>query len=158
MRGDLGNPALPYQHISSKARCAGAIDHGALLHGVVHGVCPLSLATMQHIALELSCGANVQGLNNAGIDGGNDVHASVQVCLRNTGGPCVRKASLYSRLTVTYESNRQSNKYLLALAQIGYRMRIPIKLAEIRALTHGFLLGCPSRHQGCAAPEGLVTA
>ena len=37
-------------------------------------------------------------------------------------------------------------------------MRIPIKLAEIRALTHGFLLRCPSRPQGCAAPEALVTA
>jgi hypothetical protein len=27
-------------------------------------------------------------------------------------------------------------------------MRIPIKLAEIRALTHGFLLGSP-RREGC---------
>jgi hypothetical protein len=113
---------------------------------------------MQRIALELSCGTNVQGLNNAGIDGGNDVHASVQVCLRNTGCPCVRKASLYSRLTVAYKGNGQSNKDLLALAQVSYRMRIPIKLAEIRALTHGFLLGSPSQRQGRAAPEGLVTA
>jgi hypothetical protein len=113
---------------------------------------------MQRIALELSCGAKVQGLNDAGIDCRNDIHASVQVCLRDTGFPCVRKASLYSRLTVTHEGNCQPNKYLLALAQVGYRMRIPIKLAKICALTHDFLLGSPSWREGCAAREGLVTA
>jgi hypothetical protein len=59
MWGDLGNLALPYQHISSTARRAGAVDYGAMLHGIVHGVCPSSLLTMQRIALELSCGANV---------------------------------------------------------------------------------------------------
>jgi len=96
---------------------------------------------MQRITLELRCGANVQRLNNAGIDYRNDIHGSVQFCLRDTGFPCVRKASLYSRLTVTYEGHRQPNKYLLALTQVGHRMRIPIKLAEIRALTHCFLLG-----------------
>jgi hypothetical protein len=98
---------------------------------------------MQRIALELSCGANVQRLNNAGIDCRNDVHGSVQIFLRDTGFPRVRKASLYSRLTVTHEGHCQPNKYLLTLAQVGYRMRIPIKLAEIRALTHGFLLDSP---------------
>jgi hypothetical protein len=61
---------------------------------------------MQRITLELSCGANVQRLNNAGIDCRNDVHGSVQLCLRDTGFPCVRKASLHSRLTVTYEGHR----------------------------------------------------
>jgi len=96
---------------------------------------------MQRITLELRCGANVQRLNNAGIDYRNDIHGSVQFCLRDTGFPCVRKASFYSRLTVTYEGHRQPNKYLLALTQVGHRMRIPIKLAEIRALTHCFLLG-----------------
>ena len=113
---------------------------------------------MQRIAFELSCGANVQRLNNAGIDCGNDVHASVQVCLSDTGFPCVRKASLHSRLTVTHEGHRQPNKYLLALTQVGHCMCIPIKLAEIRALTHGFLLGSPPLREGCDAREGLVTA
>jgi hypothetical protein len=37
-------------------------------------------------------------------------------------------------------------------------MCIPIKLAEIRALTHGFLLGSPPLREGCEAREGLVTA
>ena len=104
---------------------------------------------MQCITLELSCGANVQRLKNAGIDCRNDVHGSVQICLRDTGFPCVRKASLYSRLTVTYEGNRQPNKYLLALTQVGHRMRIPVKLAEIRALAHYFLLGSPPVREGC---------
>jgi hypothetical protein len=113
---------------------------------------------MQCIALELSCGAHVQRLNNAGIDCRNDVHGSIQICLRNTGFPCVRKASLYSRLTITYEGNRQPDKYLLALAQVGHRMRIPIKLAEIRALTHDFLLGSPPLREGGDAREELVTA
>jgi hypothetical protein len=112
---------------------------------------------MERIALELSCGANVQRLNNAGIDCRDDVHSSVQICLRDTGFPCVRKAPLHSRLTITYESNRQPNKYLLALAQVGHRMRIPIKLAEIRALTHGFLLGSPSLREGCDVTEAFVT-
>jgi len=103
---------------------------------------------VQRIALELSCGANVQRLNNAGIDCRNDIHSSVEICLRDTGFPCVRKASLYSRLTISYEGNRQPNKYLLALAQVGYRMRIPIELAKIRALTHGFLLGSPPLREG----------
>jgi hypothetical protein len=98
---------------------------------------------MQRITLELGGGANVQRLNNAGIDCRNNIHSSVQSCLRDTSFPCVRKAPLHSRLTVTYEGNRQSNKYLLALAQVGHRMRILIKLAEIRAFTHGFLLGFP---------------
>ena len=113
---------------------------------------------MQRITFELSCGADVQRLNNTGIDCRNDVHGSVQICLRDTGFPCVRKAPLHSRLTITYESNRQPNKYLLALAQAGHCMRIPIKLAEIRALTHGFLLGSPSLREGCDAAEVLVTA
>jgi hypothetical protein len=119
---------------------------------------PVSLLTRQRITLELSCGTNVQRLNNAGIDCRNDVHGSVQICLRDTGFPCVRKASLYSRLTVTYEGNRQPNKYLLTLTQVGHRMRIPIKLAEIRALTHCFLLGSPPLRQGCDAREVLITA
>ena len=113
---------------------------------------------MQRITLELSCGANVQRLNNAGIDCRNDIHGSVQLCLRDTGLPCVRKASLYSRLTVTYEGHRQPNKYLLALTQVGHRMRIPIKLAEIRALTHCFLLTFSPLREGCDAREVLVTA
>ena len=104
---------------------------------------------MQRITLELSCSANVQRLNNASIDCRNDIYGSVQLCLRDTGFPCVRKASLYSRLTVTYEGHRQPNKYLLALTQVGYRMRIPIKLAEIRALTHCFLLGSPPLRERC---------
>jgi hypothetical protein len=37
-------------------------------------------------------------------------------------------------------------------------MRIPIKLAEIRALTHSFLLGSPPLREGCEARERLVTA
>jgi hypothetical protein len=95
--------------------------------------------------------------NNAGIDCRNDIHSSVEICLRDTGFPCVRKASLYSRLTISYEGNRQPNKYLLALAQVGYRMRIPIELAKIRALTHGFLLGSPPLREGGDAREVLVT-
>jgi hypothetical protein len=98
---------------------------------------------MQCLALELGSGANVQRLNNAGINCRNDVHSSVQIFLRDTGLPCVRKAPLHSRLTVPHEGHRQADQYLLALAQVGYRMRIPIKLAEIRALTHGFLLDSP---------------
>ena len=112
---------------------------------------------MQRSALELGGGANAQRLYNAGIDCRNNVHGSVQICLRDTGFPCVRKAPLHSRLTVTYEGNRQPNKYLLALAQIGHRMRISIKLAEIRALTHGFLLGFHPLREGCDAREELVT-
>jgi hypothetical protein len=73
---------------------------------------------MQRIALELSCSTNVERLNNAGIDCGNDVYGSVQVCLSNTGFPCVRKASLDSRLTVTDEGNCQPNQNLLAFAQV----------------------------------------
>jgi len=134
--GNLGKLAIPYQHISSKPRRACAVDHGAMLNGIVHGAFPSSLLTTQCIALELSRGAKVQRLNNAGIDCCNDVHGSVQICFRDTSLPCIRKASLYSRLTITYEGNRQSNKYLLALAQVSHRMRISIKLAEIRALTH----------------------
>ena len=128
------------------------------LNGIIRGAFPSSLVTLQRITLELSCGANVQGLNNAGIDCSNDVHASVQVCLGDTGFPCVRKASLHSRLTVPYKGNRQPHKYLLALTQVGHCMCIPIKLAEIRALTHGFLLGSPPLCEGCEAREGLVTA
>jgi hypothetical protein len=114
--------------------------------------------TLQRLTLELGGGANVQRLYNAGIDCRNNIHGSVQICLRDTGFPCVRKAPLHSRLTVTYEGNRQPNKYLLALAQVGHRMCIPIKLAEIRALTHGFLLGFPLLREGCDAREELVTA
>jgi hypothetical protein len=75
--GDLDNLAIPYQYISSKARRACAVDHGFILNGIVHGVFPFSLLTMQRLALELSCGANVQRLNNAGIDCRNDVHGGV---------------------------------------------------------------------------------
>jgi hypothetical protein len=93
---------------------------------------------VQCLTLELGCGANVQRLYNARIDCRNDVHGSVQICLGDPGFPRVRKASFHSWLTVTYEGNCQSHKYLLALAQVGYRMCIPVKLAEIRALIHGF--------------------
>ena len=113
---------------------------------------------MQRLTLELGGGANVQRLNNAGIDCRNNVHGSVKICLRDTGFPCVRKAPLHSRLTVTDEGNRQPNKYLLALGQVGHRMRIPIKLTKIRALTHGCLLGSPSLQEGCDARGVLVTA
>jgi hypothetical protein len=75
--GDLGNPAIPYQHIRSKTRRACAVNHAAMLNGIVHGAFPLSPLTTQRIALELGGGANVQRLNNARIDCGNDVHSSV---------------------------------------------------------------------------------
>jgi hypothetical protein len=98
---------------------------------------------VQRLALELGCGTHVQRLYNARIDCRNDVHSSGQIRLSNTGFPRVRKASLHSRLTVTDEGNCQSYKDLLALAQIGRCMCIPVKLAEIRALTHGFSLALP---------------
>ena len=108
---------------------------------------------MQRVTLELGGGANVQRLYNARIDCRNDIYGSVQVCFRDPGFPCIRKAPLHSRLTVADKSHRQPNKYLLALAQVRYSMRIPIKLAEIRALTHGSLLDSPSRRQGRDARE-----
>src|SRR4029450_2474803 len=123
--GDLSNPAITAQHISSEARRACAVDHGARLNIMVNIELSSSLLTMQRIALELGGGANVQRLNNAGIDCRNNIHGSVQICLRDTSFPCVRKAPLHSRLTVTYEGNRQPNKHLLALAQVGDGRRIP---------------------------------
>ena len=75
--GDLGDPAIPYQHIRSKTRRACAVNHGATLNGIVHGAFPFSPLPMQGIALELGGGTNVQRLNNARIDCGNDVHSRV---------------------------------------------------------------------------------
>jgi len=75
--GNLGNPAIPYQHIRNKTRRACAVNHGAMLHGIVHGAFPLSPLTTQRIALELGGGANVQRLNNARVDCGYDVYSSV---------------------------------------------------------------------------------
>ena len=57
--GDLGNPAISYQHIRSKTRRACAVNHGAMLNGIVHGAFPSSPLPMQRIALELGGGANV---------------------------------------------------------------------------------------------------
>ena len=57
--GDLGNPAIPQQHIRSKTRRACAVNHGTMLNGIVHDAFPLSPLTTQRIALELGGGANV---------------------------------------------------------------------------------------------------
>jgi len=54
-----------------------AESNGAMLHGIIHGAFPSSPLTMQRLALELGCGANVQRLNNPRIDCRNDVHSAV---------------------------------------------------------------------------------
>jgi hypothetical protein len=100
---------------------------------------------VQRLALELGCGTHVQRLYNARIDCRNDVHSSGQIRLSNTGFPRVRKVSLHSRLTVADKGNGQPHKDLLALAQVGHGMGIPVKLAKIRTLTHGFSLALPQR-------------
>jgi hypothetical protein len=79
-------------------------------------------------------------LNNPGVHRGDDIHCAIQVWVRNSCFPCVRKASFDSRLTVPHHSYGQAHKNLLALAQIRHGMGITVKLSKIGPITHGFLL------------------
>lgn len=83
----------------------------------------------------------MERLQNAGVNRRNDIYSTVQVVLRDTRFPCVRKAAFDSRLAVTHKGHGEAEKHFLALAQAGYRVRVSIKLAEIRAFTHGLLPG-----------------
>jgi hypothetical protein len=91
-------------------------------------------------AFELRFGADIERLNNPSVHCGDDIHCAIQVWVRNSCFPCVRKASFDSRLTVPHHSYGQAHKHLLALAQIRHGMGITVKLSKIGPVTHGFLL------------------
>src|SRR5262249_1582127 len=74
MGGNLRNPTVPYQYIRCKTRRACAVHDGAMLDGILHGAFPSSRLTVQRLALERGRGANIERLDNARIDGRNDVH------------------------------------------------------------------------------------
>jgi hypothetical protein len=89
---------------------------------------------------ELRFGADVERLNNPGVDRRDHVHGAIQVSIGNPGFPCVRKASFDSRLTIAHHGHGQAHEDLLAFAQIGHRMRIAVELPEISPITHSSLL------------------
>jgi hypothetical protein len=68
--------------------------------------------------------------------------------------PCVRKAPFNSRLTVAHKGDGKPNEDLLALAQVVDGVRITIKLAKIRALTHYCRLQFPLSGEGFDRGEG----
>ena len=98
---------------------------------------------MQRIALELSCGANVQRLNNAGIDCRNDVHGSVQLCLRDTGFPCVRKAPLHSWIAKAHHRDGKAHEHFFTLGEALDGMRVLIEGSKVGFLDrHDSSLHC----------------
>jgi hypothetical protein len=55
---------------------------------------------------ELRFRTDVEGLNNASIHCGNHIHSTIEIACRNTRLPCIRKASLDSRLAVAHHGYR----------------------------------------------------
>jgi hypothetical protein len=86
---------------------------------------------------ELRFGADIERLDDAGIDSGNDIHGTVQVMVGHTGFPCVRKATFDSRLAISDHGNGESHKDLLAFGQIGDAVRVAIELPKVGLVGHG---------------------
>jgi hypothetical protein len=94
---------------------------------------------------ELRFCADVERLDDAGIDGGNNIYGTVQIMIGNTGFPCVRKAAFDSRLAVSDHGDGESHKDLFAFGQAGDTVRIAVELPEIGLFGHGTVL--PESHQ-----------
>ncbi len=89
------------------------------------------------LAFELSFGADIERLQNPGIDGGNDIYRTVQIGVINPCFPCVRKAAFHSRLTIANHGDGKAHEDFFAFTQIVDRVSIAIELPEISSLNHG---------------------
>lgn len=103
-------------------------------------------ASQPHLCLlvrrpfELRFRADIERLDNTGVNRCNDIDSAIQIFFRDSGFPCVRKAAFDSRLTVAYAGHGQPHKHLLALSQVIHRMGIAVKLSKIGPLSHKGLL------------------
>ena len=114
--------------------------HGLLAMGRSF-LCMQPLALLrQSVPFQLGFGAHVERLDNPGVHGGNHIRSTIQIFLRDTSFPCVRKAPFNSRLTIADHGNSQSHKDFFALREIWHRMRITVKGAKVGSLTHRVLL------------------
>ena len=80
--------------------------------------------------------ALVEGLQDAGVDGGDDVHRGIEVFLGNVCFPCVRKAAVHSGIAVPGHGHGEAEKDLLPFAEALDRVGVPIELTEV-CLVHG---------------------
>jgi hypothetical protein len=68
--------------------------------------CVLLYVTVTGRPFELCFRTEVKRLNNSSVHCGNQIDGAIKIDFSNTGLPCVRKASFYSRLAVAHHGNR----------------------------------------------------
>lgn len=73
----------------------------------------------------------IERLHYPRIHRGNYVHRGVQFLLGHSRFPCVRKASVHSRIAEPHHRDGETDEHLLAIGQALDRMRITVKRSKI---------------------------
>ncbi len=130
------------------------------IRGKVSFTAALQLASfIEFLTFELCFGANVEGLQNPCIDGRDDVHGTVEIGFVNARFPCVRKASLHSRLAIAHHGNGEAHQHLFALGEVVDGVCIAIELAKISPIAHvlSLLRQVSQGGNGCLAPRSFAS-
>src|SRR5439155_22021260 len=70
-------------------------------------------------------------LQHSRVNRGDYIYRCVQLTLRHSRCPCVRKASLHSWITQPHHRDCQTDKHLLPLGEAGHGVGITIELAKV---------------------------
>lgn len=73
----------------------------------------------------------VKGLQNSRIHSGDDVHGSIQLFFADPCFPCVRKATIYSRITETHHRDREADQHFLTVGKTFDGVRLTIKGSKV---------------------------
>jgi hypothetical protein len=73
----------------------------------------------------------IKRLENSGVHRCDHVNGRVKFLFGHPGFPCVRKAAFHSWIAQPHHCHRQSHQRLFALAETGYRVRLPVKGPKI---------------------------
>ena len=76
----------------------------------------------------------IQRLKHARVNGSNDIHRCIEFFLGHARFPCVRKATIHSRIAQPHHRNGEANQHLLSFSETVDRMRITIEGSKIRSL------------------------
>jgi hypothetical protein len=95
----------------------------------------------------------IQGLKHARVHRGDDVHRRIEFLFRHASLPCVRKATIHSRVAQPHHRNGEANQHLLSFSETVDRMRITIKSSKVSFLqSHG---SCQT--EGTASAKGRIS-